>query len=422
MIDVLILALIILTGVLSLVTFVTVRNDVRHESSDDELEQRMAEDFFKRFDENRDAVGRLSGQIDMMTRVNSQQFQGINNTLVVMQKGMTDSILTLQNETNKTLHSSISSMSASNEKKLDEIRGVVTQKLDKTLNERLDTSFKHVGEQMAQLYKSLGELQQLSSGVTSLNKTLSNVKARGNWGEVQLGRILEQTLAKGQYDENVITRRGSSDPVEFAIKLPGDNGDICYLPIDAKFPADIYNRIVEASENADEEGVKAGRKELNDRIRHEAAKISDKYIDPPYTSDYAVMYLPTEGLYAEVLSINGLSEECQRKRVMIAGPTTVMALLNTVAIGFRHMALNRKSEEIRRILEATRAQIDKLEETANTAQKRIDMASRATQEIYHRTSVMKRKMKGIGSMDQEQSEQILGIESGDDPGFEEDDM
>jgi DNA recombination protein RmuC len=275
---------------------------------------------------------------------------------------------------------------------------------------------------MAQLYKSLGELQQLSSGVTSLNKTLSNVKARGNWGEVQLGRILEQTLAKGQYDENVITRRGSSDPVEFAIKLPGDNGDICYLPIDAKFPADIYNRIVEASENADEEGVKAGRKELNDRIRHEAAKISDKYIDPPYTSDYAVMYLPTEGLYAEVLSINGLSEECQRKRVMIAGPTTVMALLNTVAIGFRHMALNRKSEEIRRILEATRAQIDKLEETANTAQKRIDMASRATQEIYHRTSVMKRKMKGIGSMDQEQSEQILGIESGDDPGFEEDDM
>lgn len=338
-----------------------------------------------------------------------------NDTLLKMQRETNEAITKLSADTSKTLQESINAMTASNEKKLDEIRGVVNEKLDKTLNERLDSNFKLVGEQMANLYKSLGELQQLSSGVTNLNKTLSNVKTRGNWGEVQLGRILEQTLAREQYDENIATKSGSSDRVEYAIKIPNDGG-MAYLPIDAKFPVDIYNKIAEASENCDEEAVKAARGELTGRIRQEASTISDKYLDPPNTADYAVMYLPTEGLYAEVLRIDGLSDYCQSKRVMIAGPTTIMALLNTISIGFRHMALNKKSEEIRKILEAAKTQITKLEESASRMEDRIDKASKAAQEIKDRTRIMKKKMGTIATIDAEESDRILGIDSGfDDP-------
>ena len=336
-----------------------------------------------------------------------------SDALLKMQKETNEAIAKLSQETSKTLQTSIESMTKSNEKKLDEIRGVVTEKLDKTLNERLDSNFKQVGEQMANLYKSLGELQQLSSGVTNLNKTLSNVKTRGNWGEVQLGRILEQTLARDQYEENIATKSGSSDRVEYAIKLPSEDGT-AYLPIDAKFPVDIYNRIVEASENADEATVKTARNELTNRIKMEAATISDKYLDPPNTADYAIMYLPTEGLYAEVLRIDGLTDYCHSKRIMIAGPTTIMALLNTISIGFRHMALNKKSEEIRKILEATKTQIDKLEETASKVEDRIDKASKAAQEIKDRTRIMKKKMGTIATIDTEESDRILGIDAGFD--------
>ena len=264
---------------------------------------------------------------------------------------------------------------------------------------------------MANLYKSLGELQQLSSGVTNLNKTLSNVKTRGNWGEVQLGRILEQTLARDQYEENIATKSGSSDRVEYAIKLPSEDGT-AYLPIDAKFPVDIYNRIAEAAENCDEAAVKSARTELTNRIKQEAVTISDKYLDPPNTADYAIMYLPTEGLYAEVLRIDGLSEYCQSRKVMIAGPTTIMALLNTISVGFRHMALNKKSEEIRRILEATKTQLEKLEKSADAAQKRIELASKATDDITNRTRIMKKKMRGIATIDDDESDRILGILDG----------
>ena len=342
-----------------------------------------------------------------------------NESLMEMQKSTGESLLKMQEQMNKTLQSSIEGMTRSNEKKLDEMRGVVTEKLDKTLNERLDSNFKQVGEQMANLYKSLGELQQLSSGVSNLNKTLSNVKARGNWGEVQLGRILEQTLAREQYEENIATRSGSSDRVEYAVKLPNEDGT-AYLPIDAKFPVDIYNRIAEAAENCDEAAVKAARAELTNRIKQEAVTISDKYLDPPNTSDYAIMYLPTEGLYAEVLRIDGLSDYCQSKRIMIAGPTTIMALLNTISIGFRHMALNRKSEEIRKILEATKGQIDKLEDAARAAENRIVKASEAAKEISHRARIMRGKMRGITALSEEESDRILGIESGFE-GFDDED-
>ena len=199
--------------------------------------------------------------------------------------------------------------------------------------------------------------------------------------------------------------------MEYAVKLPREDGT-AFLPVDAKFPVDIYNRIAEAAENCDETAVKAARTELTNRIKQEAITISDKYLDPPNTSDYAIMYLPTEGLYAEVLRIDGLSDFCQGKHIMIAGPTTIMALLNTISIGFRHMALNRKSEEVRKVLEATKGQLDKLEEAATLAEKRIDKASEATKEIKHRTGIMRGKMRTITAIDADESDRILGIESG----------
>ena len=465
MTDYIILAALAVLIVLGIVNIVLIRKAGAAEVEDDGHEDEMVERLIDKLDENKNAVQQVSGKFDMMsqnqyaqnkatqdtltgalkdnreeqaqrldamTRSQNNSFAEFrkemtegnerqNKTIVEMQNTMNESIMKLQKSTSdsltnmqdqmyKTLQTSIENMTKSNEKKLDEIRGVVDEKLDKTLNERLDTNFKHVGEQMANLYKSLGELQQLSSGVTNLNKTLSNVKTRGNWGEVQLGRILEQTLAREQYEENIATKSGSSDRVEYAIKLPNEEGT-AYLPIDAKFPVDIYNRIAEASENCDEEAVKAARGELMNRIKQEASTISDKYLDPPNTADYAIMYLPTEGLYAEVLRIDGLSDYCQSKRIMIAGPTTIMALLNTISIGFRHMALNKKSEEIRKILEATKTQITKLEDAAAKMEDRIDKASKAAQDIKDRTRIMKKKMGNIATIDTEESDRILGIEA-----------
>ncbi|MBQ7274889.1 MAG: DNA recombination protein RmuC [Clostridiales bacterium] len=465
MTDYIILALLSVLIVIGIMIIVILRRAGTDETEDDGHEEEMVERLLDKLDENKDAVLHVSGQFDMMsknqyvqnkslqdtlsgslketredqaqrldamTRSQNNSFaefrkemnesadrqnrtivqlqKTTNDSLMEMQKSQGESLLKMQEQMNKTLQASIESMTKSNEKKLDEIRGVVTEKLDKTLNERLDSNFKQVGEQMANLYKSLGELQQLSSGVTNLNKTLSNVKARGNWGEVQLGRILEQTLAREQYEENIATKSGSSDRVEYAIKLPNEEG-AAYLPIDAKFPVDIYNRIAEASENCDEEAVKAARGELMNRIKQEASTISDKYLDPPNTADYAIMYLPTEGLYAEVLRIDGLSDYCQSKRIMIAGPTTIMALLNTISIGFRHMALNKKSEEVRKILEATKGQLEKLEEAATIAEKRIDKASEAAREIKHRTGIMRGKMRTITALSDEESDRILGIEA-----------
>ena len=466
MTDYIILGLLAVLIIIGVVNIVLIRKAGVTEEEDDDRDDEMVERLLGKLDENKEAVKVVSGQFDMMDKSRHRQLESMQNTisqelklsredqaqrldamtrsqnssftefrkemtegnerqnrtivqlqkttsdsLMEMQKSTGESLLKMQEQMNRTLQTSIENMSKSNEKKLDEIRGVVTEKLDKTLNERLDSNFKQVGEQMANLYKSLGELQQLSSGVTNLNKTLSNVKARGNWGEVQLGRILEQTLAREQYEENIATKSGSSDRVEYAIKLPNEEGT-AYLPIDAKFPVDIYNRIAEASENCDEEAVKAARGELMNRIKQEASTISDKYLDPPNTADYAIMYLPTEGLYAEVLRINGLSDYCQSKRIMIAGPTTIMALLNTISIGFRHMALNRKSEEVRKILEATKGQLDKLEEAASLAEKRIDKASEAAREIKHRTGIMRGKMRTITAISDEESDRILGIDSG----------
>ncbi len=297
--------------------------------------------------------------------------------------------------------------------KLDTIRSTVDEKMTKTLNERLDSNFKQIGEQLAELYKSLGELNSLSGGVMDLNRTLSNVKARGIWGEQQLAAILEDTMTHSQYDRNVITKRGSQDRVEFAVKLPsGTSSDkFTYLPIDSKMPSDIYKRIYDASRTCDPEAVAAASKELELRIKSEAKTISSKYIDPPNTTDFAIMFLPTEGLYAEVLRIDGLSEWCQtNEKIMIAGPTTVTALLNSLRVGFRNVALNEKSLEVMRLLMAVKTQYLKFGEQIENVRTRLNSALKSADELKHRSDIIQRKMSTIDELDNSDSAKLLGLE------------
>jgi DNA recombination protein RmuC len=321
----------------------------------------------------------------------------------------------------RTLTESIEKLQKSNEEKLNEMQGVVDRKLDKTLNERLDTNFSKVTEQLGNLYKSLGELKDLSGGVADLNKTLSNVKTRGSWGEVQLGRILEQTMARNQYEMNIATKKNSSDRVEFAVKFPaadGSDGNV-FLPIDAKLPSDIYNKIVDASEKGDPDATAAAVSELKNRIRDEAATISSKYLDPPRTTNYAFMYLPTEGLYSEVLRIDGLSEDCQKKGVVITGPTTITAVLNSLQVGFRNIALSRKSVEVMKLLEAVKAQVGRMNDAVEKTQKKLSDAVSMTDDLHNRTARLSSRMRTIGEMDEQESDRILELDSSS-PVFEPD--
>lgn len=312
----------------------------------------------------------------------------------------------------RTLIDAIDRLQSSNEEKLGAIQGVVSEKLDKTLNERLDANFSQVTRQLGKLYQSLGELKELSGGVADLNRTLSNVKTRGNWGEMQLERILNETMSRSQYDVNVATKRQSRERVEFAIKFPSQEveGEWVYLPIDAKFPADIYNKILQAAEDNDSRALEAGKTELKNRIRHEAASISGKYLDPPYTTSYALMYLPTEGLYAEVLRLEGLSEECQKKGVIITGPTTITALLNSLQAGFRNLTLSKKSLEVMRLLEAVKGQLTRLDEAVERTQKKLGDAAQLTEDLKKRTGRLASRMRNIGEVTEETSDQLLGIE------------
>ena len=335
----------------------------------------------------------------------------VSEQMLSSSKIQTESLLRLQDSVTRTLADSIDRLQSSNEEKLDQIRGVVDEKLDKTLNERLDTNFKMVGDQLGLLYKSLGELQALSSGVSDLNRTLANVKTRGVWGEVQLGRILEQTMTRSQYTVNVATKPNSDDRVEYAVLFPSQDGsgEQVYLPIDAKFPSDIYNKIIDAGENGDSRSMAAVTQELKVRILDEARTIRDKYLCPPRTTNYGIMFLPTEGLYAEVLRIDGLTEKCQSIGVIVAGPTTITAILNSLQAGFRNVALSRKSLEVMKLLEAVKTQFAKLDDEVERTQKKLSDATKSTDRLRHRTEIIQRRMRNITELDPKEAEKLLEL-------------
>jgi DNA recombination protein RmuC len=316
---------------------------------------------------------------------------------------------------NRTINESMFRMQVSNEQRLDRIEGVVSDKLDKSLNERLDASMRNVAEQMGNLYRTLGELRELSGGVADLNRTLSNVKTRGVFGEVQLGRILEQTMPASQYVTNAVMKKNSDERVEFAVKFPPafEGGEPVLLPVDAKFPSDIYNKIISAQDAGDAGALAEAVKELRNRILLEARKIRDKYIDPPATTNYAVMFLPTEGLYAEVLRVDGLTEKCQELGVIVAGPTTITALLNSLAVGFKNAQLSKKSVEIMHLLEAVKNQFSKFGEELDKTEKKLADAQASAARLRRRTETMERRMRTIGEIGDGEAERLLAADTED---------
>jgi DNA recombination protein RmuC len=291
----------------------------------------------------------------------------------------------------------------STENKLEQMRATVDEKLQKTLNERLGQSFEMVGKQLESVQKGLGEMQTLATDVGGLKKVLSNVKLRGNVGEVQLAMLLEQTLAPTQYDVNVRTKQGSSDPVEFAIKLPGrseDESAIVYLPIDAKFPKDVYEQLLNAYEHGVPDEIEASSKALESTIKKMAKDIRDKYIDPPNTTDFAILFLPFESIYAEVIRRSGLVDQLRDEfKITVAGPTTLVAILNSLQMGFRTLALQKRSSEVWKVLGSVKKEFENFGGLLEKAQKNIQTGMSQLDEVVGtRTRAIQRQLRTVDSL------------------------
>ena len=363
------------------------------------------------------ALTRMSEKLEAMNTAGLDNRQRLLETL----SSSLDAIRKTNSEQNerqgRMLTEAIAGMQESNEKKLDQMRATVDEKLTSTLTTRLDSSFKTVSDQLENVYKSLGEMKELSSGVTdnvtSLNRVLSNVKARGTWAEVQLGNILDQTIPN-MYVRNFSADKGSRERVEFAIRIPsGDGGSDTFLPVDSKFPMEDYIRFCDASDSGDAEAVAAARKALETSVMT-AAKSITKYINVPATTPFAIMYLATEGLYAEIASSrSGISEKIQNGlNVMIAGPTTITALLNSLSMGFRAVAINDKANEVRRLLAAARQQYAKFGDVLEKARKKIDEAGRTLDDAQHRNKIINDRLKSVEEIDSDEAAKALGIFEG----------
>lgn len=287
-----------------------------------------------------------------------------------------------------------STLGAGLQSQLEAIRATVDEKLQSTLEKRLAQSFKQVSERLEQVHKGLGEMQSLAVGVGDLKKVLSNVKTRGTWGEVQLGALLEQVLTPEQYEKNVAVT-GTLERVEFAVKLPGQS-DTVWLPIDAKFPLEDYQRLVEASEAGDAAAVERAIQDLEKRVRLSAKSIHDKYISPPKTTDFGILFLPTEGLYAEVMRRTSFVDRIQQElRVIVAGPSTLLALLNSLQMGFRTLAITKRSSEVWELLGIVKAEFLKYHQVLGRVREKLDQASKTIDDAEQRTRVIQRKLNNV---------------------------
>ncbi len=303
-----------------------------------------------------------------------------------------------------------------NTQQLKEMRKTVDEKLQTTLEKRLGESFKQVSERLEQVHKGLGEMQNIATGVGDLKKVLSNVKTRGVLGEYQLENILEQLLTPDQYSKNVATKKGSQANVEFAIKLPGKERDEeVWMPVDSKFPIENYQNLLNAYEEGNKENIENAQKLLLKTVESFAKDISAKYLDPPHTTDFAIMFLPIESLYAEILRHPGLFETLQRTyRVTVTGPTTLSALLNSLQMGFRTLAVQKRSSEVWKILEAVKTEFDKFSEQLNKVGKQLTTASKSLDDLrITRTNVMSRKLKDVGTLDANEVNEILELPNSD---------
>ncbi len=360
------------------------------------------------------SVGRLSqtlaSQMAQLGHLQAQQIESFGQHLA----HLTNSNEQRFEQLRLAVEARLGVMQADNASKLEDIRRTVDEKLHATLEQRLGESFKLVSDRLEQVHRGLGEMQTLATGVGDLKRVLSNVKIRGTWGEVQLAALLEQLLTPEQYVKNVVTRSAGSDRVEFAIRLPGrDLGDDdqrpVWLPIDAKFPLEDYQRLLDAQERGDPAALDAAVRGLELRLREEARKIHDKYVEPPYTTDFAILYLPTEGLYAEALRRPGLVDVLQRDwRICIAGPTTLSALLNSLQMGFRTLAIERRSSEVWAVLGAIKTEFGKFGEILEATRRKLEQASRSIESAGVRTRQIERKLKSVEALPVAEAQRRLG--------------
>lgn len=361
------------------------------------------------------ALGKIEEKLNNMLKENYQSRIDLSEKVEKSLKDIQEQNAQSSEKQTRVFSESIARMQESNEKKLEEMRVTVDEKLTSTLTTRLNSSFKTVSEQLENVYKSLGEMKELSQGVTtnvtSLNRILTNVKARGTWAEVQLEAILDQTIP-GLYVKNY-SPKNNAERVEFAIRFPNSDskGEDIYLPIDSKFPLEDYVRVCEAADNADPEALRVARKALEDRVLAEAKDIK-KYICVPKTTPFAVLYLATEGLYAEIASSkSGIAEKLQAQNVMVAGPSTITALLNSFAMGFKAMAINEKADEVRKLLSVAKSQYETFGTVLEKARKKIDEAGKSLDEAQKRNNIIQKKLKGVEAIDTTSAEQFFISES-----------
>jgi DNA recombination protein RmuC len=367
-------------------------------------------------------VNRLREDVDRLERgmreeirgsrqENITSLDGIRTQLTEQLDGLRNSTYDRLNQVRNTLEERLKELQAGNESKLDLMRQTVDEKLQNTLETRLGESFKLVSERLEQVHAGLGEMRTLATGVGDLKRVLGNVKTRGVFGETQLGSILEELLTPEQYAANIVTKLGSSERVEFAVKLPGYTDNPLWLPIDAKFPREDYERLLDAQERADAEAASTAGNALEQRIRAESKKIAEKYVSPPNTTDFGILFLPTEGLYAEVLRRPGLFEAMQREhRIVLAGPTTLSALLNSLRFGFRTLAIEKRSSEVWQVLGAVRTEFNKFGGVLDKVQKQIGTVSNTLTEAGTRTRAIEKRLKSVESMSDEDGQKILGLD------------
>ena len=374
--EIIVLLFCAITLIVSVVTLITVLKKNNNNRTEDELQRILLNQQSFAQSQNDRAV-QLEQRLHSFSSGNAQSLENIR----------------------RSVDEKLESIRRENLRQLDEMRQTVDEKLQKTLEEKMNKSFSLVNERLEQVYKGLGEMQTLAVGVGDLKKVLSNVKTRGILGEIQLGAILSEILSKEQYEENIATKKGSKNVVEFAIKLPSDGAGTVYLPIDSKFPGDTYSALRDAVESCDRQSIESAQKALVQRIKGEAKDIHDKYIDPPNTTEFAIMFLPFEGLYSEVVNM-GLVEVLQREyKVNIAGPSTMAALLNSLQMGFKTLAVQKRSAEVWKILGGVKTEFDKFNDVLVMTQQRLDQANKELDKLVGvRTRQIQRQLKDVESV------------------------
>ncbi len=364
-----------------------------------------------------------NAQIDAFAQQLVQLRGTLGDTLTRQLQDLSEANARRLAEVRATLETQLAQLQQTNAAKLDEMRATVDEKLHATLEQRLGESFKQVAERLEQVHKGLGEMQNLAQGVGDLKHLLSNVKTRGMFGEAQLGALLEQVFAPDQYATQVATRPGSRNMVDFAIRLPGrgDDGAPCWLPIDAKFPNEDYERLLDAQQRADAEGAEIAARGLEQRIRLEAKSMAEKYLEPPHTTDFAILFLPTEGLYAEVLRRPGLMEALQRDhRVTLTGPTTLMAMLNALQMGFRTLALEKRSSEVWQVLGAVKTEFGKFGDVLAKVKNQTQTVLNTLDAAEVRSRAMGRALKTVEALPQDRAQSLLPSDPLDLPGRDPD--